>query len=64
MSVHKIMIRFWCLQREPTHINPTSQSVVCLLRQDIVQTCLSLAAVDALEGVRHAAFGGKESLFI
>ena len=32
------------------------QSTVRLLCQDILQTCLSVAAVDALERVGHAKF--------
>ena len=53
-----IVIRFWCLQRGPADINAADQSAVRLLCQDIVQRCLSLAAVGALEGVGHATFGG------
>ena len=44
-------------------MNAADQSTVRLLCQDIVQTCLSLAAVGALERVGHAIFGGaKESI--
>ena len=40
--------------------NAAYQSTVCLLCQDIVQTCLSLAAVGALECVGH---GGANKEF-
>ena len=43
-------------------MNAADESAVCLLCQDIIQTCLSLAAVGALERVGHATFeGAKES---
>ena len=39
------------------------ESVVTLLCQDIIQTCLFLAAVGVLERIGHADFGGaKESV--
>ena len=61
--VHEIVIRFWCLQRGPAGINEADPSAVCLLCHDVVQTCLSLAAVGASERVGHATFWGvKESV--
>ena len=56
--VYEIVIRFWCLQRGAADINAADQSTVRLLCRDIVQTCLSLNAVGALERVGHATFGG------
>ena len=44
-------------------MNAADQSAVSLLRQDIVQTYLSLAAVDAVEGVGHETFGCATIVF-
>ena len=41
-------------------IDAADQSAVSLLCQDIVQTCLFLAATGALDGVGHATFGGAK----
>ena len=42
-------------------INAVDESVVrLLLRQDIIETCLSPAAVGALERIGHATFGGAK----
>ena len=38
--------------------NGADESAVRLLDQDIIQKCLSLAAVGALERMGHATFGG------
>ena len=44
-------------------MDPADESVIRLLCGDIIQTCLSLAAVGALERVGHATFwGAKESV--
>ena len=44
-------------------MNAADESAVRLLCQDIIQTCLSIAAVGALERIGHATFGGaKESV--
>ena len=42
------------------NINAADQSAVHLLCQAIVQTCLSVAADGALEGVGHATFRGAK----
>ena len=50
-------------QGEPADINAAYESAVRLLCQDIIQTCLSLAAVGALECAGHTIFGVvKESV--
>ena len=38
------------------------ESAIRLLCRDIVQTCLFLAVVGALERVRHATFGGVNEI--
>ena len=44
-------------------MNAADESPVRLLCQNIIQTCLSLAPVGALERIGHATFGGaKESV--
>ena len=49
--------------RGPADINATDESAVRLLCQNIIQTCLPLAAVGALEHIRHDTFGdAKESV--
>ena len=49
--------------RGPTDINAADESEVRLLCQNIIQTCLSLAAVGALERIGNATFGvAKESV--
>ena len=49
--------------RGPADINAADESPVRLLCQNMIQTCLSLAAVGALERIGHATFGGsKESV--
>ena len=58
--VYKVVVQFSCLQRKSADINTADQSAVHLLYQDTVQTCLSVAAVDASERVGHATFGGAE----
>ena len=43
--------------------NAADESAVRLLCQDVIQTCLSLAAVGALERMGHATvWGAKESV--
>ena len=47
----------------PTDINAADESAFELLCQDIILTCLSLAAVGALERIGHAIVGSaKESI--
>ena len=46
--------------RGPADINPADESAVRLLYQDIIQTCLFLAAVGAMERVGHATFGSAK----
>ena len=41
-------------------INSADESTVRLLCQNIIQTCLSLAAVGALERTRHDTFEGAK----
>ena len=59
----------WCIRdcdlilvplRGPTDVNAASQSTIRLICQDLVQTCLSLATVGALERVGYATFGGAK----
>ena len=54
------MIRFWCLLAEPADINAADESAVRLLCQKMIQMCLSLGAVNALEHIGHATFGGAK----
>ena len=49
--------------RGTADINAADESAVRLLCQNIIQTCLSLATVGALERIGHATFGdAKESV--
>ena len=50
-------------------INAADQSVLRLLRQDVVEACLGLAAVGALKREGYATFGGakegvQKSIFV
>ena len=57
------MIRFWCLEGGLADINAADESAVRLFDQDLIQTCLSLTVVRALERVGYATFrGAKESV--
>ena len=42
-------------------INVADESAVRLLCQDVIQTCLSLAEVGALERIGRATFGGAKT---
>ena len=46
--------------RGPADIKAADESAVRLLCQDVIQTCLSLAAVGALERIGYATFGGAK----
>ena len=49
--------------RGPADVNAADESAARLFCQDIIQACLSLAAVGALERMGNATFGGaKESV--
>ena len=53
--VHEIVI-----QGGPADINAADESAARLPCQDIIQKCLPLAAVGALELIGHATFGGAK----
>ena len=57
------MTQLWCFQRVPVDINAADKSALRLLCQNIVEACLPLAAVGALERVWHATYDGAKKMF-